>query len=37
MKHNYLDNIPLEEAKEKFFSLISGDLKKATEEISTTA
>lgn len=36
MKHNYLDNIPLEEAKEKFFSLISGDLKKATEEISTT-
>lgn len=32
MKHNYLQNIPLEEAKEKFFSLI-GDSEIKTEEI----
>lgn len=35
MKHNYLDNIPLEEAKQKFFSLISGDFAHKTEEIYT--
>ena len=35
MKHNYLDNIPLEEAKQKFFSLISGDFAYKTEEIYT--
>lgn len=35
MKHNYLDNIPLEEAKEKFFSLIKRDFSYKTEKIST--
>lgn len=36
MKHNYLDNIPLEEAKEKFFGLVKKDFTHKTEEISTT-
>ncbi len=36
MKHNYLDNIPLEEAKEKFFSLIKSDFTHLAEEIPTT-
>ena len=36
MKHNYLDNIPLEEAKEKFFSLVKKDFIHKTEEIPTT-
>ena len=36
MKHNYLDNIPLEEAKEKFFNLIKSDFTHKTEEILTT-
>ncbi|MBQ7862456.1 MAG: molybdopterin biosynthesis protein [Clostridia bacterium] len=36
MKHNYLDNIPLEEAKEKFFTLAKKDFTHKTEEISTT-
>ena len=35
MKHNYLDNIPLEEAKEKFFSLVKKDFTYKTEEIPT--
>lgn len=33
MKHNYLDNIPLEEAKENFFSLIKKDFTHKKEEI----
>ncbi len=33
MKHNYLDNIPLEEAKEKFFSLVKKGYTHKTEEI----
>ncbi len=33
MKHNYLDNIPLEQAKERFFSLIEKDFRHKTEEI----
>ncbi len=36
MKHNYLDNIPLEEAKEKFFALIKKDFTYKTEEIPST-
>lgn len=36
MKHNYLDNIPVEEAKEKFFALIQSGFSHKTEEISTT-
>ena len=36
MKHNYLDNIPLEEAKEKFFGLVKKDFTHKSEEISTT-
>ncbi len=36
MKHNYLDNIPLEKAKEKFFALIKKDFTYKIEEISTT-
>lgn len=36
MKHNYLDNVPLEEAREKFFSLIKRDFTHKTEIISTT-
>ncbi len=36
MKHNYLDNIPLDEAKEKFFSLIKRDFLYKTEQIPTT-
>ena len=36
MKHNYLDNIPLEEAKERFFSLIKEDFSHSFEEIATT-
>lgn len=36
MKHNYLDNIPLEEAKEKFFSLVKKDFTHKTEEIPAT-
>ena len=36
MKHNYLDNIPLEQAKEKFFSLVKSDFSHKTEEIPTT-
>lgn len=36
MKHNYLDNIPLEEAEEKFFSLISNGFTYKTEEIPTS-
>ncbi len=35
MKHNYLDNIPLEEAKEKFFSLIKNNFKHSSEIIPT--
>ncbi len=36
MKHNYLDNIPLSEAKEKFFSLISKTLDcLKSEEVET--
>lgn len=33
MKHNYLDNMPLEEAKEKFFSLVKKGYTHKTEEI----
>lgn len=36
MKHNYLDNMPLEEAKEKFFSLIGSGFIHKTEKIPTT-
>ena len=36
MKHNYLDNIPLEDAKEKFFSLISDNFIYKTEEVPST-
>lgn len=36
MKHNYLDNIPIEEAKERFFSLIKEDFSHSFEEIATT-
>ena len=36
MKHNYLDNIPLEQAKEKFFSLVKKEFNHKTEEIPTT-
>lgn len=36
MKHNYLDNIPLEEAKAKFFSLLKSDFSHKTEKIPTT-
>lgn len=32
MKHNYLDNIPLEEAKEKFFALVGEALDKLKTE-----
>lgn len=36
MKHNYLDNIPLEEAKEKFFSLVKEALGKEQGEVIET-
>ncbi len=36
MKHNYLDNIPLEVAKEKFFSLVKSEFSHKSEEIPTT-
>lgn len=36
MKHNYLDNMPLEEAKEKFTALVTDDFSHKTEEIATT-
>lgn len=36
MKHNYLDNMPLEEAKEKFFALVKKDFTHKTEDIPTT-
>ena len=36
MKHNYLDNIPLEEAKGKFFGLVNSGFVHKTEEIPTT-
>lgn len=36
MKHNYLDNIPLQQAKEKFFSLVKKGFTHKTEEIPTT-
>ena len=37
MKHNYLDNIPLEEAKERFFSLVKKDFLLKTETVNTQA
>lgn len=36
MKHNYLDNIPLEEAKEKFFFLVKEALGKEQGEVIET-
>ena len=36
MKHNYLDNIPLDQAKEKFFSIVKKDFTYKTEVVSTT-
>lgn len=35
MKHNYLDNIPIEEAKERFFDLIKSSFSFKTEVIPT--
>lgn len=35
MKHNYLDNMPLEEAKERFTALVTDDYSHKTEEIAT--
>lgn len=37
MKHNYLDNIPLEEAKQRFFDLVKKDFSHKSEEIPTAA
>ena len=36
MKHNYLDNIPLDEAKEKFFALVKDSLYNLKSEIAET-
>lgn len=36
MKHNYLDNIPLEEAKNKFFTLVSKKINNPESEIIDT-
>lgn len=36
MKHNYLDNIPLDEAKEKFFALVKDSLYNLKSEFAET-